>query len=101
MAITKFTVKKYELEYLEKMYRVLEMEQEDVKTTWGKLDEMEQDTQYNKETKSWEPKFDENGEPVMIHKRGLIPKPDDEYTDEDRAKLKAIENLTKKLEGMM
>ena len=101
MAMSKFTVKKYELEYLERMYRVLEGEKEDVGQTWGKLDEMEQDRNYNPETKKWEPAFNEDGTPKMVNKTGLLPKSEEDYTEDDRARLKAIENLTKKLEGMM
>ena len=101
MAVNKFMVKKAELELLEQMYNILEREKEDVAQMWGDLDEMEQATKYNRETGKSEPLFDDNGEPVMRPKRGMIQKPDDEYTDSDRAKLKAIENLIKKLEGMM
>ena len=83
------------------MYRVLEREKEDVGQTWGKTGNKVQSRKWDNEANEWKYLEDDDGNPIMEDEHGTIPKPEDEYTDMDRAKLKAIENLTKKLEGMM
>ena len=101
MAANKFMVKKAELDLLEQMYRILEREKEDVAQTWGKTGNKVQSKKWDRENDKWIYLEDDDGNPIMEDECGSIPKPEDEYTDNDRAKLKAIENLTKKLEGMM
>ena len=101
MAANKFMVKKAELDLLEQMYHILEREKEDVAQTWGKTGNKVQSKKWDRENDKWIYLEDDDGNPIMEDECGPIPKPEDAYTDYDRAKLKAIENLTKKLEGMM
>lgn len=93
--------KKAVLEVLEQLFGVLDREEEDTKTTWGKLDKMVVKTEWNSETKKCEEVYDENGEPVMVNDYGTIPKKPDEFSTEDKAKLEAIKTIKVALEKLI
>ena len=95
------TVKKAMLEVLEELYCRLEDLENDCKRYWGRTENMEQKTKWNKETHESDPVYDDNGDPVMEYVYDYIYKTDDMITDRDRAKLTAIENIKKSLDKLV
>lgn len=91
----KFEMKKWEIEEYGRIYERLEARIKDLGYTYGQLEEMEQATRWNSETKSYEPVWeDEEGTiPKMVNKWGDIEIPEDELTDDIRAKRKVCETL--------
>lgn len=51
--------------------------------------------------KTGEPKFDEEGSPIMEKEWGYVDKAEEEFTDNDLAKLAAIELLRNALEKLI
>lgn len=95
-------VKKETLELLDDLFGVLDSREDDINTTWGDTGEIEQKTEWDKETKSMVKVFDDDdGNPVMTAKYGTIPKKADEFTDEDKAKLAAIKTIKTALEKLI
>ena len=88
--------KKASLEILESLFSTLETEESYItmKTEWYDTDE---------------PRLDENGNPKtredgsIIYKSTYrdIPRPESEYSDEQRAKLEAINEIKKQLEKLI
>ena len=88
--------KKMTLEVLESLFSTLETEESYIttKTEWYDTDE---------------PRLDENGNPKtredgsIIYKSTYrdVPRPEDDYTDEQRAKLDAIADIKKQLEKLI
>lgn len=89
-------VKRATLEILESLFGTLESEENYIttKTEWYDTDE---------------PRLDENGNPKtredgsIIYKSHYrdVPRPEDEYSDEQRAKLEAIAEIRKQLEKLI
>lgn len=94
-----FTSKKALIEVVEMLGKSLDDIVNDITTTWGaKFDEsgepvMVHATKYNRDTHSIEEVFDEDGNPVFEQEYGTIQKPENEYTSFDRAKLSAVETV--------
>lgn len=88
--------KKARLEMLEKLFHTLEREEEyiSMKTVWYDTDE---------------PRLDDNGEPrtredgTIIYKQSYREeaKSEDEYSEEDKAQLMAIQTIKNQLEKMI
>ena len=88
--------KKMTLEVLESLFSTLETEESYItmKTEWYDTDE---------------PRLDENGNPKtredgsIIYKSTYrdVPRPEEDYTDEQRAKLEAIKDIKKQLEKLI
>ena len=91
-----FLAKRMTLEVLERLFDTLESEESYIttKTEWYDTDE---------------PRLNEDGTPktredgTIIYKSHYrdVPRPEDEYTDEHRAKLEAIKEIKKQLEKLI
>lgn len=96
MKSTVILSKKMTLEVLEELFSTLETEERYItmKTEWYDTDE---------------PRLDENGNPKtredgsIIYKSTYrdVPRPEEEYSDEQRAKLEAIADIKKQLEKLI
>ena len=96
MASKVILTKKMTLEVLESLFSTLETEENYItmKTEWYDTDE---------------PRLDENGNPKtredgsIIYKSTYrdVPRPESDYTDEQRAKLEAIKEIKKQLEKLI
>ena len=78
--MTKFELKKLEMEVLERICAYCVRERDDELTHWGKLDTLVQKTEWNKETQRYEKVWEDEEQtiPVMTNDYGSIP-----YTEEE------------------
>ena len=81
---TKFETKKWELEELGWFYTELEHHYKDLAEEFKKLDEMEQVTEWNRETKEYDLVWEDEEQtiPKMANKWGYVTIPDDELSEE-------------------
>lgn len=93
----KFRKKLLEVEYLEKMFNLLESEEKDVCTDYRPTGEKEQDRNW----RTNELKFDENGDPVMRDIYNYVTVDESELTDDARDRLRIIRDLKVKLEKLL
>ena len=102
MKRTDILTKKLTLEVLEDLFRVLDEKENDTNRTWGYTGKMIPKQKWNDETRKYEDVIDEEtGEVIMREEYDYMPKKKDEYTDEDKAMLKAIENIKSTLEKLI
>ena len=93
--------KKALLEALEAVFSHIDYQTKDLKREYRKLDKQVQSTQYNRETKSYDPVFDEDGNPVMENEWGYVDLKEDEISDENKEKLAAYKEIEKTLEKLL
>lgn len=88
--------KKMKLEVLESLFSTLETEESYItmKTEWYDTDEPRLDDNGN-------PKTREDGSIIYKSTYRDVPRPVEEYTDEQRAKLEAIADIKKQLEKLI
>ena len=99
----KFMVMKLRAEILEDIYKDLENRLKDAHQYFGTTGEKEQKTIYNKETKEFDPVFDEAGNPVMVDKWDYIEYTEEEleHNEEASAKIEVIKQLLKDIEKLL
>lgn len=97
--LNRFEVKQYEMHYLSEVYKTLERELEYVREDYRPIRDTDvQETDRDGNLK-WQD--DEHTIPIMKKEWGTVTKTDDELTDEDKAKIAAIQNVMEKLEKMI
>ena len=91
----KFELKKWKLEEFGEIYNWLEERIKDHSFTYGQTDELEQDRQWNSETKEMELAWEDEEKtvPKMVKKWGRIEIPDDELTEEIITKKETCEAI--------
>lgn len=91
----KFEIRKWEIGEYGEIYDWLEKRINDYGYRYGELEEMEQATKWNSETRTCDPVWEDEEEtvPKMVHKWGDIEIPEDELTEEIKAKRKVCEAL--------
>ena len=92
-----FTQKKIRLEYLEDLYRLLEDREQSLNSEWAPTGEQEPAWDYKNDCA----KTDEDGNTIMRDKYGYRPKTEEEYSEEDMARLSILADIKKQLEKMM
>lgn len=97
---TKFETKKWELEELGWFYTELEHRHKDLAEEFKKLDEMEQATEWNRETKEYDLVWEDEEQtvPKMVNKWGYVTLPDNELSEEKRAKRDICKKLMEYIE---
>ena len=82
----------------DRLFPVLDDIENDVKNEWKAIGKSD------KQRKNWrtdELIFDDDGNPVYEDEYGYVPKDPDNYDDNDKAKLSAIETLRNTLEKLI
>ena len=93
--------KKVMLDALEELFGIIERNKEDICQEYRKTGELQQKTRYNKETKDWEPAFDDDGNPVMEDVWDYFNIPEKELSDEKKLKLEVWKEVEKTLERLL
>lgn len=101
--MNKFMEAKIKAEILEDMYSNLDYKLKDATKYWGKTGCKKQKTVWNKETKEYDPQFDENGDPIMEDEWDDIEYTEEELEDHPEviARIAVIKQLMKELEKML
>ena len=92
---SKFEMKKWEIEEFGEIYEWLSARIESYSEKFMKLDELEQKTEWNSETKHFEPVWEdeEHTIPVMVNKWGNVIVDDDDLDENVIAKRRVCEKL--------
>ena len=88
---TKFETKRWQLEEFGEIYNWLEEQINGFGRDYRRLDEMEQDTRWNSELHEYELLWEDEEKtvPKMVNKWGYVDIPEDELTEEAKAKREA------------
>lgn len=97
-ALNKFEVKQYEMQYLSEVYKKLECELEYIHEDYRPIRDTDVQATDRDGNLKWQD--DEHTIPIMEKEWGNVTKTDDELTDEDKAKIAAIQNVIAKLEKL-
>ena len=101
--VNKFMATKIKAEILESLYSDLEYKLKDASMYYGKTGNQKQKMIWNKETKDYDPQFDESGEPIMEDEWGDIEYTEEELEDHPEvvARISVIKQLMKDMEKML
>jgi len=93
--------KKAMLEALDDIFERISYSKKDLVEDYRRTGEKQQKTSYNKETKEYDPVFDEEGNPVMEDVWDYVTIPESELSEDKKAKLAAYTEIEKTLEKLI
>lgn len=99
----KFEVKQWEVEELGYIYEVLEDRRKSLAQEYRQLDEMEQATEWNRETRAYDLVWEDEEQtvPKMTHKWGYVTLEDDELSEEKHIKKDLCERVMAYIEKQL
>ena len=100
---SKFEIKQWEVEELGNIYQYLEDRFKDLAEKYQPLDELEQETRWNTETREYDLVWEDEEQtvPKMVKKWGYVTIPEEELPEEKVVKRNICKSLIKYIEKLI